>query len=691
MSRTISSETDRLISRSGEAHLLPVVLGWSVLLLLLCAGLGWYITHTLTSYGESIERKAIIATAAAGAAAFSPSAVESLKANATDQVDAAFLDVRGQLRRIQVAIPNTRFAYLMTRRNDEILFLADAEPTDSKDYSPPGQVYYEATNILRGVFLTGQPAVEGPVADRWGAWVSGFAPIVESQTGSVVAIFGFDVSAENWNATIARFRFLGIGISALVTAVMLLFGLFGFKQHRHAAKIRYAARHDPLTGLVNRRVFAEELQQRISGHGSKGIAVLYLDLDHFKDVNDTLGHAAGDELLCAVAGRLNNHVRRADCVGRFGGDEFAIIVGATNVAVEAEKLAGRLIGALREPYEINGNQIRSGASIGIALCKSNNDDAERLMSYADMALYQAKREDGSSCKLFTDAMDIEVRERVNSNTELREALDRGELFLEYQPQVDIESRRITGVEALVRWRHRDRGVLEAAQFVPLAERTGLLLHIDRWVLREACRQGREWLDAGISIDRIAVNISALHFKRARELERDVLSALSETGFPSEFLELELTETGVMAASCEQDGVLAQLRQQGIRLSIDDFGTGYCSLDYLRRYPADRVKIARAFIAPIVSDPGSATIVKAITALAFQLGMVPIAEGIETADQLEKVSECFCPEGQGLYFSKPLDLNALTPLLRQGTITDARTAIRSVRGRRLAVVGGQIPN
>lgn len=663
---------------------MPVVVGWSILVLLLCAGLSWYVTHTLISYGESIERRAITSTAAAAAASFNQSAVETLRGTSNDQTSAAFFDVRNQLQRIRAAIPDSRFAYLMMRRDGEIVFLADAEPPSSQNYSPPGQVYYEATDLLRGVFVTKQPAVEGPVIDRWGDWVSGFAPITDPQTGDVVAVFGFDVSAKNWNATISRFRWLGISTSALVAAAIVLFGLFGFRQHKLAAKVRYAARHDSLTGLVNRRVFVEELQQRIAEKTYKGVAVLYLDLDHFKDVNDTLGHSAGDELLCAVAARLNNQVRRGDRVGRFGGDEFAIILGAKNIAAEAEKFAGRLITALREPYEINGNHIRSSASIGVAICKSRNDDAERLMSYADIALYQAKKDDRGSHKLFTEVMDTEIRDRVSVNAELREALDTDQLYLEYQPQVNIQSRRITGVETLVRWRHPQRGVLEAAQFVPLAERTGLLLPIDRWVLREACRQGRAWLDAGISLDRLAVNISAQHFKRARELERDILGALSETGFPPECLELELTETGVMAASREQDGVLSQLRQQGIRLSIDDFGTGYCSLDYLRRYPADRVKIASAFITQIVSDPGSATIVRAITALANELGMVPIAEGIETADQLEKVKECLCPEGQGFYFARPLGLNAITPLLQRGRILDAERRVR-----RLAVVASQI--
>lgn len=668
----------------SDGHLLPVVLSWSLLLLFLCAGLTWFITDTLGSYGESIERRGVAATAAAAAASFNPATIESFKGSIDDQTSAAFSEVRSELQRIKAAIPDCRFAYLMSKKSGEIIFLADAEPTNSRDYSPPGQVYDEASDLLRGVFVLKKPVVEGPVLDRWGDWVSGLAPIIDSRTGNAVALFGFDVSAKNWDATITRFRWLGISISALVTTVVVLFGLFGFKQHKFAAKVRYSARHDPLTGLVNRKVFIEELQQRIGGQMSKGVAVLYLDLDHFKDINDTLGHLAGDQLLCTVASRLRNHVRRNDCVGRFGGDEFAIIVEAENIASEAERLAGRLLMALREPYEIHGNQVRSGASIGIAISKSRDDDADRLLSYADIALYQAKNDERGSCKLFNELMETDVRDRVSLNGELREAIDADQLYLEYQPQVDIRSRQITGVEALVRWRHPERGLLEASQFVPIAERTGLLLALDRWVLREVCRQGRTWLDAGISLKRIAVNISALHFKRARDLERDVLAALSETGFPPSLLELELTETGVMAASSEQEGVLSQLRRQGIRLAIDDFGTGYCSLDYLRRYPADRVKIASAFVTQIDSDPGSATIVRAITALASQLGMVPIAEGIETHQQLEKVAECGCPEAQGYYFARPLGVNAITPLLQRGTILEAKTS-----ARHLTVVSSQI--
>ena len=251
------------------------------------------------------------------------------------------------------------------------------------------------------------------------------------------------------------------------------------------------------------------------------MAVLYVDLDHFKDVNDTLGHSAGDELLRAVGERLRINARRRDCVGRIGGDEFAVMIKARNVASEAQKLAARLITSMREPFEIGANTVRSDTSIGIAICHSRNEDAERLLSYADIALYQAKNDVRGSYKLFTDEMDVAVRARITLNAELRRALELKQFYLVYQPQVEIKTGHITGVEALVRWRHPERGVLEPTDFIPAAEQCGLLVLLDRWVLREACRQGNAWLKAGIAPARIAVNMSALHFRRASDLQRDV--------------------------------------------------------------------------------------------------------------------------------------------------------------------------
>lgn len=609
------------------------------------------------------------AIAAAAASTFDAQEVKGLEGKPEEQTTPLFLKLRQELQHVKASISGSRFAYLMALRNHDVVFLADAEPTTSPDYSPPGEVYDEATDALRGVFVTKTPFVEGPVPDRWGDWVSGIAPIVDPASGEVVAVFGFDISATNWNSTIARFRWLGLTISGLVATVIIIFGLFSFRQHRLAAKIHYSSRHDALTGLLNRRVFVENIQQAMSNSRGEGVAVLYVDLDHFKDINDTLGHSVGDELLRVVAERLRINARRGDCVGRIGGDEFAVMIKARNVSSEAQKLASRLIASMREPFEILGNTIRTDASVGIAICNSRDENAERLLSYADIALYHAKNDVRGSYKLFTEEMEVGVRERVTLNAELRQALECRQLFLEYQPQVEIKTGRITGVEALVRWRHPERGVLDAAEFIPAAEQSGLLVPIDRWVLREACRQGQSWVKAGIAPSRIAINMSALHFRRATDLERDVFAVLADTGFPAERLEIELTESGLMAASGEQEGVLSQLRQKGVSIAIDDFGTGYSSLDYLRRYPADRVKIAKEFTAEIGSDPGSVSIVKAIAALARELGMVALAEGIENSEQLGIVEACMCPEAQGFYFSRPLVARKIFSILQRGRIGD----------------------
>ena len=430
------------------------------------------------------------------------------------------------------------------------------------------------------------------------------------------------------------------------------------------AESRHSARHDALTGLLNRPVFLKEVQQAIARteRGEKGFAVLYLDLDRFKDVNDTLGHPVGDDLLCAVAERLRRNVRETDVVARFGGDEFAVIAASIDEPADAANLAVKLVTALGNPYSIQGNDIRCGVSIGIAVYDGSKP--ELLLSQADVALYQAKSDGRGGYRFFTDAMDTEVRTRVTVSAELREAIASGQLFLEYQPQIDAETGHIIGVEALARWRHPRRGVLSPREFVPVAETTGLIVPLDRWAKREACRQGKAWLDAGIPPIVISVNVSGAQFKRAVELEKDVAAVLAGSGLPPQLLELELTETVLMEASREHNDVLVRLRQSGVRLAIDDFGSGYSSLDYLRRFPVDRVKIAQEFVRLIASDPGSAAIVKATIGLARELGLVTIAEGVETVEQFDLLKAWGCRQMQGYYFSRPLAPGDVSILLRR---------------------------
>jgi diguanylate cyclase (GGDEF)-like protein len=396
--------------------------------------------------------------------------------------------------------------------------------------------------------------------------------------------------------------------------------------------------------------------------------VLYLDLDQFKDVNDTLGHPIGDELLKAVAGRLKTNTRNVDLVARFGGDEFAVLVCDIGEAANAAIVADTIIKAMAAPFMIAGNDIRSGVSIGISLFGSDEPDTETILSRADVALYRAKSERTGEYRFHTNAMDNEIRTRVTLGAELREGIALGQLFLEYQPQVNIATGRVTGVEALVRWRHPSRGVLGPNLFIPVAEKSGLIAALGHWVLRQACAQAKQWGDAGIAPEAIAVNLSAVQFKRAFELETEIANVLAETGLPPGQLELELTETVLMAASREHNDVLQRLRESGVRLAIDDFGVGYSSLDYLRRFPARRIKVAQAFVSQIATEPGSAAIVKATIGLARELGIAVVAMGVESPAQLDLLKAWGCPEAQGFHFARPLAAEDVALLFARGSIS-----------------------
>jgi diguanylate cyclase (GGDEF)-like protein/PAS domain S-box-containing protein len=441
---------------------------------------------------------------------------------------------------------------------------------------------------------------------------------------------------------------------------------------RAEAEIRHSATHDALTGLANRAVFKVAVGQAMARARRYGtsVALLSLDLDHFKDVNDTQGHQGGDELMRQVAIRLRASCRATDMIARFGGDEFAVVASDLVDPAEAAILARALIAAVSEPFQVQGNEVRTGASVGIATYTDGQGDAETLLSHADVALYRAKAEGRETYRFFTDAMDQELRMRVLLGGQLRTAIQSGELFLLYQPQVNVRTGRITGVEALVRWRHPDRGLLEPALFIPIAERSGLIALLSQWVLRESCRQARAWLDAGLELDRLAVNLSALQFKAPFELERDVVSTLEATGLSPHHLELEITETALMVASrdSEEADVLSRLRGRGVRLTIDDFGIGYSSLDYLRTFPVDRIKIPRAFVAQIEEVGGSTAIVKATIGLARELGIAVIAEGVESEHQLRLLGSWGCEGAQGFFISPPRTAEGLTAMLgRDGLV------------------------
>lgn len=432
------------------------------------------------------------------------------------------------------------------------------------------------------------------------------------------------------------------------------------------ATIADMARHDALTGLANRRVFVEQLERAIAqARRSKSyLAVLYLDLDHFKDVNDTLGHPVGDLLLQEVGDRLRANVRDVDTVARFGGDEFAVIMADLTNPDDAAVLAEKLLKVLSDPYILQGNEIRSGTSIGIATYGADSPDAESLLTHADVALYRAKVEERGTFRFFTDDMDREVRARVSLASELRIAVSQDQLVLFYQPEADLDSGRIIGVEALIRWKHPKRGLIGPDEFIPVAEKSGLIVDLGRWVMRKACRQARAWMDMQIAPGFVAINLSALQFKRPEVLKQDIFATLAETRLPAKKLEIELTETVIMDASRRYGAFLQELRHKGVRIAIDDFGTGYSSLDYLRRFPVDRIKIAQNFVSDLESEKGNQAIVRAALGLARELDLGAVAEGIETLGQLLLLKSWGCREGQGNYFARPLPVDEMTKLLRQ---------------------------
>ncbi len=454
---------------------------------------------------------------------------------------------------------------------------------------------------------------------------------------------------------------------AIVGASTIIYDIS--ERKRAEEQVWQMANYDFLTKLANRGVFVETLGQAIARarRSNRSFGVLYLDIDHFKDVNDTLGHPIGDLLLQGFAERLRASIRATDTAARFGGDEFAVTQADIREPADAAVLANKLLKVLSEPFVIQGNEIRTGTSIGIAVYGSDSPDAEALLSHADVALFRAKSEGRATYRFFTDAMDSEVRKRVTMVAELRQAIASGELFLVYQPQVDIRNGAIVGLEALVRWRHPTRGVVFPDEFVPIAEMSGLIVKLGSWVLHEACRQMKVWLDAGTSPPLIAVNVSGMQFKSSAQLEDEIATVLAETGLPPSRLELELTESVLMETSIQHNDVLIRLRKAGIRIAIDDFGNGYSSLDYLRRFPVDRIKIAQNFILELTSNPSNAMIVKAAIGLAHELGLFVVVEGVETAEQVALIESWGCHQVQGYRFSKPLLLPEITALLRIGKI------------------------
>lgn len=425
-----------------------------------------------------------------------------------------------------------------------------------------------------------------------------------------------------------------------------------------------ASRFDALTGLLNRVALIETLEGAIakSRLDGKPFAVLYLDVDHLKDVNKTLGYAAGDDLLKAVTIRLVSNSGRDDVIARVGGDAFAVLATDISGMDDVRILADKLSRVLSEPYSLSSASINNDSSIGIDYFSDHHFDADEILDHISIA-HQCAREEGNEGYLFfTSAMGAEVKLRGTVASELRDAIASEDLFLLYQPQIDMLTGEIVGVEALVRWRHPIHGVLGPGTFIPIAEQMGTIGALGRWVLMAAARQSSAWLKAGQRPLRMAVNLSSLQFKETVGLEDDIAAALSETDLPPKLLELELTETVLMDLSEAHGDLLTRLRGVGITLAIDDFGTGYSSLDYLRRFPADRIKIAETFVRDLPTAPVNTAIIKATIGLAREMGISVIAEGIETQEQALILQQLGCDEGQGFFFARPLTAEVFTPML-----------------------------
>jgi diguanylate cyclase (GGDEF)-like protein len=463
------------------------------------------------------------------------------------------------------------------------------------------------------------------------------------------------------------------------TAVCLTGTIQDITERKHAEEqIRLLAYYDALTGLPNRRFFLQQLEQALvfASRNDRMLAVLFLDLDRFKLVNDTLGHGVGDRLLQDVADRLLRCVRRSDClaraedngppslVSRLGGDEFTIMLSDIEHFQDVAKVARRILEAISLPYALEGQEVFLSTSIGISLYPFDAASASDLIRNADGAMYQAKEQGRNSYQIYDESMNAKALERIILESQLHKALKDEEFTLYYQPQVSSQTGKVVGVEALVRWKSRELGIVEPGRFLPLAEEIGLVIQIDQWVMRTACRQHRSWLDAGLPPITLALNISGQHFGK-NDLLDTVTSVLSESGMDPGLLELELTEGVLMTNTEKTVKTLKALKAMGVRLAIDDFGTGFSSLSYLKRFPLDVLKIDRAFINDITNDPDDAAITLATIEMAHTLKLHVIAEGVETPAQLAFLYQHGCDTYQGYLFSRPVPSEEIPAMLERG--------------------------
>ncbi|PWB47720.1 MAG: hypothetical protein C3F18_11970 [Nitrosomonadales bacterium] len=452
------------------------------------------------------------------------------------------------------------------------------------------------------------------------------------------------------------------------------------ERKRYESQLERQANYDELTGLANRNLFQDRLNQALiysRRHGG-GLAVLFIDLDNFKTINDSLGHDAGDALLAQVASRLAGNVREGDTVARHGGDEFVLLLAEIRAEDDVSMIAQKLLKALSAPFHVGGRELHITCSVGIASYPKDGKDRQTLLKNADAAMYRAKEIGRNNVQFYAEEMNVKAMERLMLENSLHHALERNEFLLHYQPQVDLRSGEITGMEALVRWQHPELGVVSPARFIPVAEDSGMIIPLGEWVLRTACAQNRAWQCAGLKPIGVAVNLSARQFRQPNLVEM-VAGILRESGLDPAHLELEVTESLVMQNVEEAISTLGRLKAMGIKLSIDDFGTGYSSLNYLKRFPIHTLKIDQSFVRDITTDPSDAAIAKTIISMAHELGLTVIAEGVETEEQKSFLRLRHCDEMQGYFFSRPVPAQEFETLLRER---------RSLQADAAAEAGGQ---
>jgi len=643
--------------------------------------------HSATGTVRDNYRESLIQLATAAAQQVDPSVHAAIRR--PEQTDSPeYRAAVEPLRRIRTAIPGIRYLYTLVWDGSQARFILDsAEHGDHdgdgvEDHSAVWDVSVsQQTAKLEALGWNGEPgrpaATDQPYSDPWGTFMSGYAPILDAQ-GRQEGVVGVDLDASTYVARLEAARkdlFVGL-IPAAVMILLLTAAVYRMRHRglvaareiaRAALHAQQAAREDRLTGLANRTLFMERLHSSIGRTGAGGqqrFAVLFLDFDHFKLINDTLGHEAGDDLLQQIAARLRGSLRVTDAFGddasgnvvaRFGGDEFVVLINDLRSDQDAQAVAERLLQTLAPVYSLRGGDVHSSASIGIVVGHGARDNAEAVIRNADVAMYEAKRCGRACYVVFNDAMHTRLTRRVSIERGLRKAIGTAEMSLVYQPIVAVESGHMVSAEVLLRWEHPQLGEVPPSEFIPIAEESGLIVPLGEWVLHQACAQLAAWRRErpNEAPATISINVSRAELALGGRLLARIHAALEATDLPARCLQLEVTEREVMRDPAATNSLMRQLRALGVRLSMDDFGTGTSSLACLRDYPFDSVKIDRSFVNGLTRNRDVMALIHATLTLVENLGMASVAEGVEDAAQLAVLQSLGCRYAQGFYFSPPV--------------------------------------